>query len=169
MKKLLLLFVCVLSINTSFSLTKNSIENVTIHYQANNLTNGITSLIFNGIKAIKNKWSNNKKDYVITSNQAAKLSQTLAANKTTTALSTSNMASFTASMFFADVTGDFRSKGVGPAPWDSASSWEVYNGSTWVNATSYPGQSAGTYSVTIQTGHTITITKIFQHLTRWVM
>ena len=52
-------------------------------------------------------------------------------------------------------TGDFRSNGSGN--WTSVSAWQTYNGSTWVAASEYPGQTSGSYSVNIQTGHTITI------------
>jgi hypothetical protein len=59
---------------------------------------------------------------------------------------------------FGQSIGDFRSKAIGPSEWTTITSWETYNGTTWVAATSYPGQNAGSNTVTIQTGHTITIT-----------
>ncbi|MDF1517628.1 MAG: hypothetical protein P1P79_06750, partial [Lutibacter sp.] len=58
---------------------------------------------------------------------------------------------------FSQTNGDFRSKGPGPSDWEVPGSWQIYNGSAWINATTYPGQNAGTYTVTIQTGHTISI------------
>ena len=59
---------------------------------------------------------------------------------------------------FAQVDGDFQSKTSGN--WESASSWEVYNGSTlsWEPTINYPGQISGNYTVTIVDGNTITIT-----------
>ncbi|MEN9907902.1 MAG: hypothetical protein RLZZ540_1043 [Bacteroidota bacterium] len=58
---------------------------------------------------------------------------------------------------FSQVNGDFRSKLT--ANWESASSWETYNSITtnWDPATNYPGQIAGSYSVTILSTHTITV------------
>ncbi|WP_140486328.1 T9SS sorting signal type C domain-containing protein [Flavobacterium sp. GSA192] len=55
---------------------------------------------------------------------------------------------------FSQTTGDYRSAETGD--WNTAASWEYYNGSTWVTATTYPGQNTGTGAVLIQTGHTIT-------------
>ena len=56
---------------------------------------------------------------------------------------------------FSQTTGDFKSNANGA--WTSTSSWLVYNGATWVAASSYPGQVSGFYAVTIQTGNTITV------------
>lgn len=53
--------------------------------------------------------------------------------------------------------GDYRTKATGPNPWNNANSWEVYNGSAWVNATNYPGQIAGAFAVEIRSSHVITI------------
>lgn len=58
--------------------------------------------------------------------------------------------------FYAQNVGDFRSRSNGPLPWESTTAWQVFNGTEWVDTTSYPGQTAGTYSVLIQVGHTIT-------------
>jgi len=58
---------------------------------------------------------------------------------------------------FSQISGDFRSKGAGPSDWEAPASWQTYNGTTWVDATTYPGENTGTYTVTIQTGHTISI------------
>jgi hypothetical protein len=53
--------------------------------------------------------------------------------------------------------GDYRSVNPG-GPWTTLSSWQYYNGSSWVTATTYPGQNpTGTGVVTILGGHSITI------------
>ena len=59
---------------------------------------------------------------------------------------------------FGQSIGDFQSKAIGPLEWGNATSWETWDGSLWVTTTSYPGQSSGAYEVTIQTGHSISIT-----------
>ncbi|MEL1242144.1 HYR domain-containing protein [Flavobacterium flavipallidum] len=56
---------------------------------------------------------------------------------------------------YSQVDGDFQSKTAGN--WESVSSWEIYSGGSWTAATTYPGQIAGTYNITIKTGHIITI------------
>jgi hypothetical protein len=58
--------------------------------------------------------------------------------------------------FYAQNVGDFRSRSTGPLPWESTTAWQVFNGTNWVNTTSFPGQTAGTYNVLIQAGHVIT-------------
>lgn len=40
--------------------------------------------------------------------------------------------------------------------WNTAGIWEVYNGTEWIPAIEYPGQSAGTYTVTISKNDTVT-------------
>lgn len=55
----------------------------------------------------------------------------------------------------AQVTGDYRSKATGN--WNSSSAWEIYNGSSWVNAISYPGQNSNVATVTIGSGNTVTL------------
>jgi len=55
----------------------------------------------------------------------------------------------------AQTLGDYRSANNGY--WASPSSWEIYNGSAWVAATTYPGQNSGSYAVNILAGDTITI------------
>ena len=55
----------------------------------------------------------------------------------------------------AQVTGDFRSNATGN--WSSASTWQTYNGTAWVNATSYPGQNSNVGTVTIGSGNTVTL------------
>ena len=56
--------------------------------------------------------------------------------------------------------GDFRSIATGD--WNDSTKWQTYNGTNWVAATQYPGQTSGTYTVTIEeinasTPHIITI------------
>ncbi len=50
---------------------------------------------------------------------------------------------------------DYRS--VGSGNWTNVSIWEVYNGTTWVAATTYPGQVAGTNNISIESGVSVTI------------
>lgn len=58
---------------------------------------------------------------------------------------------------FGQAVGDYRSVNPG-GPWTSLSSWQYYDGSNWIGASTYPGQNpTGTGTVTIQFGHTITI------------
>ena len=53
--------------------------------------------------------------------------------------------------------GDYRSVNPG-GPWTTLSSWQYYDGASWIGASTYPGQNpTGTGTVTIQFGHTITI------------
>ncbi|MCG2462881.1 hypothetical protein K8352_19110, partial [Flavobacteriaceae bacterium F89] len=52
-------------------------------------------------------------------------------------------------------TNDYRSNGSGS--WTNISSWQVFNGSTWVSASSYPGQNPGTKAVSIGNGNSITL------------
>jgi hypothetical protein len=55
--------------------------------------------------------------------------------------------------------GDYRS--VASAGWGVASTWERYNGSSWVAATEYPGQTtapaSNTQRVFVRTSHTVTL------------
>lgn len=56
-------------------------------------------------------------------------------------------------------TGDYRTQGVG-GNWNTLTTWQRYNGATWVTPTvpqGYPGQNAGTGVVTILSGHTATL------------
>lgn len=53
----------------------------------------------------------------------------------------------------ADSNGDYRSKQNGN--WSASSSWEKFNGSNWVNASSAPTSADG--EITIRSGHTITL------------
>ncbi len=57
------------------------------------------------------------------------------------------------------IVGDYRS--IASGNWTSISSWQYYNGTSWVTPTGtnpqgYPSQFSGTKSVIIQAGHTIT-------------
>ena len=42
--------------------------------------------------------------------------------------------------------------------WNDPTKWETYNGSTWVSATTYPGQNPGTGAVTIKIFHELKLT-----------
>lgn len=61
----------------------------------------------------------------------------------------------------ADVAGDYRSITTGSSlNWSSRTTWERYNGSTWVMPTAgegYPGQYSGTGTVTISNSPSNTI------------
>jgi fibronectin-binding autotransporter adhesin len=52
-------------------------------------------------------------------------------------------------------TGDYQTRGTGN--WNSTFTWQTYTGGNWVNATTYPGQNAGTGVVTIRNGNTVTL------------
>ena len=56
----------------------------------------------------------------------------------------------------AQSTGDYRTNAA-TMNWSSASNWQRWNGSTWVSNPSqgYPGQNAGTGTVTILNGHSV--------------
>lgn len=63
---------------------------------------------------------------------------------------------FLCNVLFGQNAGDFMSVAPG-GDWASASSWKVYNVNTWENATQYPGQTPGSYTVTIAAGSVITV------------
>ena len=52
--------------------------------------------------------------------------------------------------------GDFRSSSSGN--WTTVAIWETYNGTSWVAATTYPGQTTGTNDVFIIGGFSVTLT-----------
>lgn len=54
-------------------------------------------------------------------------------------------------------TGDYRSNATNNFTWTSTTAWQRYNGSTWGNDGTYPGQNAGAGNVTITGGLTCTI------------
>ncbi len=56
----------------------------------------------------------------------------------------------------AQTAGDYRS--IASGNWNDPTKWEKYNGSVWISSTSYPGQSAGTGSVTISKETEIAVT-----------
>ena len=62
---------------------------------------------------------------------------------------------FVTNSLLAQTLNDYRS--VNSGNWTTVSIWEVYNGTTWVAATNYPGQVTGTNDVTIQTGDNVEI------------
>lgn len=55
----------------------------------------------------------------------------------------------------AQSVNDYRS--INSGNWTSILTWEVYNGTTWIPATSYPGQNVGTNDVSIEGGHSVTL------------
>ena len=59
------------------------------------------------------------------------------------------------------VSGDYRSTNTGaavsPYYWNLKTSWEYYNGVTWIPATNYPGEISGTGPVLIRTGDVVNI------------
>ena len=73
-------------------------------------------------------------------------------------LITSIVISFSA---LAQSSGDYRS--IGNGNWNDATKWEIYNGSNWINATTYPGQNPGTGAVNIMNETEITITASVPH------
>lgn len=50
----------------------------------------------------------------------------------------------------AQVAGDYRTNATGTWNWNTVANWQVYNGAAWLAATDFPGQNAGTGTVTIQ-------------------
>jgi hypothetical protein len=57
---------------------------------------------------------------------------------------------------FAQSAGDYQSTGSGN--WNDPTKWETYNGSSWITASTYPGQNPGTGAVTIMIETEIKIT-----------
>ncbi|MBL4725049.1 MAG: hypothetical protein JKY73_06750, partial [Lutibacter sp.] len=62
---------------------------------------------------------------------------------------------FSAIYSFGQAVGDFQSNSSGE--WTTLTSWQTWDGSSWGLVSEYPGQSTGTYTVTILAGHTISI------------
>ncbi|MGD9976699.1 MAG: hypothetical protein AB7S54_02070, partial [Bacteroidales bacterium] len=56
---------------------------------------------------------------------------------------------------FTPLAGDYRSRQTGD--WNNSGTWQYFNGSSWVNASNYPGQASGTGVVFIRSGHTVTL------------
>ena len=54
---------------------------------------------------------------------------------------------------FAQVAGDYRVKQDGD--WDDLATWEVYNGTTWVNATDFPGYINASNELVIDDGTSV--------------
>lgn len=54
--------------------------------------------------------------------------------------------------------GDYRS--VASGYWNSKSSWQYFDGNSWVAATNYPGEIDGTGAITINTGHEIDVANL---------
>ena len=52
---------------------------------------------------------------------------------------------------------DYRSKTPLTGSWKNAASWERYNGSSWVNAGTYP-TDANTHNITVRSGSTLSVT-----------
>jgi hypothetical protein len=61
----------------------------------------------------------------------------------------------------AQSAGDYRS--VGNGNWNDPTKWERYNGNSWANTTTYPGQNTGTGKVTIMSETEIKITETVSH------
>ena len=59
------------------------------------------------------------------------------------------------SLTFGQVLNDYRSIATGN--WTTLTTWQRFNGTSWVAATNYPGQVAGTNNVFIRSGHTVTL------------
>jgi hypothetical protein len=62
---------------------------------------------------------------------------------------------------FGQTVGDYRSNTLNTSGgWTTPASWQYFNGTTWISATNYPGEIAGTGAVLIVAGHTITISSV---------
>ena len=61
----------------------------------------------------------------------------------------------------AQSSGDYRS--IGSGNWNDATKWETYNGSSWITSSMYPGQNAGTGTVTIIHATEIKLTASVPH------
>jgi len=63
-------------------------------------------------------------------------------------------------LIYSQNKGDYRT--IASGNWEDSTKWQTYNGTTWVATTEYPGQTLGSYTVTIEeintsTPHVITI------------
>ena len=76
-------------------------------------------------------------------------------NVTITATDTHGETGTSAPFNIMDQTGACRSAGSGL--WSSASTWQTYNGTAWVAATSIPVSGEGCPPITIQPGHAVTL------------
>jgi hypothetical protein len=56
----------------------------------------------------------------------------------------------------AQSAGDYSS--IGSGNWNDPTKWETYNGSSWITASTYPGQNSGTGAVTIKIFHELKLT-----------
>ena len=56
----------------------------------------------------------------------------------------------------AQSSGDYRS--IGNGNWNDPAKWETYDGSSWIGASTYPGQNPGTGAVTIRIFHELILT-----------
>ncbi len=65
------------------------------------------------------------------------------------------VAAITSERVSAQSLGDYRS--VSSGNWTNVSIWQLYNGTSWTAATSYPGQLVGTNDVYIEGGYSVTI------------
>jgi hypothetical protein len=61
----------------------------------------------------------------------------------------------------AQSSGDYKS--IGSGNWNDPTKWETYNGSSWISTATYPGQNAGTGTVTIMHETEIKITASVPH------
>ena len=84
--------------------------------------------------------------------------KTLIMKKFILILITSIVISFSVS---AQTAGDYRS--IGSGNWNDATKWEIFNGSSWITASTYPGQNSGTGAVTIMIFHEISLTATVPH------
>ena len=59
------------------------------------------------------------------------------------------------SKLHAQISGDYHS--IASGAWNVNTTWAKYNGSTWVNCAALDVPTSSTASVTIQTGHVVTV------------
>jgi len=59
-------------------------------------------------------------------------------------------------VLFAQTAGDYRTNRAA-VNWNDETHWDTYNGTTWVTASFYPGETSGAGTVTILDGHTATL------------